>query len=186
VVRQPGDPAALGGRHELLHHGNIDRIEAGDPEPDEKAADHQIHPTMLWGQRHQPRRDREVQDRGNNDLAPADLVGNPAPDYRAEWRADPGRQQYRCRLAIGQISVLDEEPENKPDQQVIEEIEHIADRRRGEDLPLIDCELLLLLQICEHDVRLRPRLIARRLNRWQVFGRNSPDSAAGRRHCLVF
>jgi hypothetical protein len=29
--RHPGDPAALRGGHEFLHHGNIDGVEAGAP-----------------------------------------------------------------------------------------------------------------------------------------------------------
>src|SRR5260370_27693311 len=59
-----------------------------------------------------------------------------------EWRADPGGQQYRRRLAIGQIPVLYNERQNECDQEKIEEIEHVADCRRGEHLPLIDGEFL--------------------------------------------
>src|SRR5580692_6462165 len=67
------------------------------------------------------------------------------------------------------------------DQEKIEEIEHFADRRRGEDLPLIDCQLLLLLQIFEHDACLPPRLIAPRLTRRQVWAdipRTPPPTSA--------
>ncbi len=105
---------------------------------------------MLRGQRHQSGCDRKVQDRGDHDLAPADLVGDPAPDQRAERGAHSRRQQYRRPLAVGQIPVLDDKRQNERDQQKIEEVEHVADRRRGEYLPLIDGELLLPLQMFEH------------------------------------
>ena len=35
-----GDPAALGGRHELLHYGDVDGIETGDAKADEEPARH--------------------------------------------------------------------------------------------------------------------------------------------------
>src|SRR4029077_14808149 len=92
-----------------------------------------------------------------------------AIEQRAERRADAGGQQDRPRLPIGKVPVLYDERQNERDQEKIEEIEHVADRRRGEDLPLIDCQLLLLLQIFEHDACLPPRLIAPRLTRRQVW-----------------
>jgi hypothetical protein len=74
------------------------------------------------------------------------------------------------------MPVLHDERQNEGDQQKIEEIEHVADRRRGEDLPLIDCQLLLPLQMFEHDDASPTRLIAPWLTRRQVLARHSPDS----------
>jgi hypothetical protein len=48
------------------------------------------------------------------------------------------------------MPVLNDERQNERDQQEIKEVEHIADRRSGKDLPLIDGQLLLLLQMFEH------------------------------------
>jgi hypothetical protein len=60
----------------------------GDAEPDQEAAGRQIHPTVFRGQHHQSRSDREIEDRSDRDLAPADSVSDPAPDQRAERCAD--------------------------------------------------------------------------------------------------
>src|SRR5580704_15606184 len=114
-------------------------------------------------------------------LRRADLVGQPAIEQRAERRTDAGGQQDRPRLPIGKVPVLYDERQNERDQEKIEEIEHVADRRCGEDLPLIDCQLLLLLQIFEHDACLPPRLIAPRLTRRQVWAdipRTPPPTSA--------
>jgi hypothetical protein len=48
------------------------------------------------------------------------------------------------------VPILDDERQNERDQQKVEEIEHVADCRRGEYLPLVDGELFLPLQIFEH------------------------------------
>jgi len=48
------------------------------------------------------------------------------------------------------VPILDDERQNECDQQEIEEIQHVADRRRGEYLPLVDGELFLPLQMFEH------------------------------------
>src|SRR4029077_9073225 len=87
--------------------------------------------------------------------------------------ADPGGQQYRRRLAIGQIPVPYNERQNECDQQEIEEIEHVADCRRGEDLPLIDGEFLLLLQIFEHNLYLPIPFIHAAIGPPAGFGRHS-------------
>ena len=167
-----GDPAASGGWYEFLHHGNIDRIEAGDAKPDQEAANHQKYPTIIRGQRHQTRRDREVQNRRDYDLAPADLVGDPAPDQRTQRRADSRGQQYRRRLAVGQMPVFDDERQHERDQQKIEVIEHVADRRRGEDLPR-----LMVSFFCCSKCSAPPTLsIPWWLTRRQVLGRHSPAS----------
>jgi hypothetical protein len=41
--------------------------------------------------------------------------------------------------------LADDESQRKRDQPVIEEIEHIAEHRSGNDLPLVRCQLLLVL-----------------------------------------
>ena len=87
---QSGDPAALIGRHEFLHDRDIDGVEAGHAHADKEPADRQEQPAVIRGQRHRAGGDREVQHRKDHHLAPADLVGHPAP----EQRADAAR---RCR-----------------------------------------------------------------------------------------
>jgi hypothetical protein len=57
---------------------------------------------------------------------------------------DAGGQQDRPRLPVGKVPILYDH-----DLAPADLVGH-----RGEDLPLIDCQLLLLLQIFEHDVSL--------------------------------
>src|SRR5262249_33570044 len=54
----------------------------------------------------------------------------------------------------GQMPFLQNEGEHVADQEEVEKIEHIADASRGDDLPLIACQLLLLFQPLQHDARL--------------------------------
>jgi hypothetical protein len=101
---------------------------------------------VLWSQRHQSGRERKVQDRADHDLAPADLVSQPAIKHRADWRANAGSQQDRPRLPVSKVPVLHDERQNECNQEKIEEIEHVADGRGGKYLPLVDCQFLLLFQ----------------------------------------
>ena len=134
---QPGDPAALIGRHEFLHDRDIDGVQTGHAHADEEPADRQEQPAVFRGECHRAGGDGEVQHGEDHDAAPADLVGHPAPEQRAKRRADAGREQDRSRLAVGQMPAADDEREHEADQIEVEEIEHVADHRRGEDLPLI-------------------------------------------------
>jgi hypothetical protein len=73
------------------------------------------------------------------------------------------------------VPVLDNERQNERDEEKIEEIEHVADRRRREDLPLISSAAP---NVRAWRFLLRPRLIAPPLTRRQVLERHSPDSVA--------
>jgi hypothetical protein len=48
------------------------------------------------------------------------------------------------------MPVADDERQHEPDQEEVEEIEHVADRRRERDLPLIRSQLLLPIEKFEH------------------------------------
>jgi hypothetical protein len=128
VRRLTREPSAPGARDEFLNDRDVDRVHAGHAEADEEPADHQIDPGVLGGQRHRSSGDRGVQHRADHRFAPTDLVGRPAPEQRAEGRADAGGEQDHPRLPEGQVPVLDDERQNKDDQPKVEEIEHVADR----------------------------------------------------------
>ena len=55
------------------------------------------------------------------------------------------------------MPVPDNECQHKPDQEEIEEIEHVADCRGERDFPLVRGQLLLLIEKLEHDENL-PKL----------------------------
>ncbi len=143
---QPGQPAALGGRHEFLNYRDVDRIHAGYPETDEQPADHQVDPGVLGGESHRPGGDRGIQHSADHRLAPADLVGHPAPDDRAERRSDARRQQDQPRFPKGQVPVFDDKRQDKGNQSKVEEVEHVADRGGARNLPLISRQLSLLIE----------------------------------------
>jgi hypothetical protein len=67
---------------------------------------------------------REIQHRGDHDLAAADLVRQPAVDQRTERRADAGGEQDHSRLPVCQVPVIDDERQHEPDQEEVEEIFH--------------------------------------------------------------
>src|SRR5580693_766204 len=47
---------------------------------------------------------------------------------------------------------LDHERQNEPDQEEVEKIEHVAERRGARDLPLVRGQLLLTLQQLQHPI----------------------------------
>src|SRR5205823_1144769 len=63
---------------------------------------------------------------------------------------ETGRQQDQRRLSVGQLPTADDEGEHVADQEEVEEIQHIAQVRRGDDLPLVAREGLLLLEQIQH------------------------------------
>ena len=134
---ESADPAALGGRHELLHQRQVDAIEAADADADEEAHDREIDPAIVRREVEQAGGDREIQHRADEDLASADAVGEPAPDIGADDRADAGAHQHDGRLAEGELPRPDQEGQHEADQEVVEEFERIADDRRGDDLLLV-------------------------------------------------
>ncbi len=147
---QAGQPAALMGRHEFLHQRDVHRIQPGHAEADDETADDQIEPRPGWRKRHRTGGEREVQHGQDHNLAAADLVRQPAIEQRSERRADAGRQQDHSRLSVGQVPTFDDKRKNKPDQEEVEEIEHVAERRGNGNLPLICGQLLLPIEQFEH------------------------------------
>jgi hypothetical protein len=59
-------------------------------------------------------------------------------------------KQNRSRLSVGQVPAADDKREDEPDQIKVEEVQHVADRCRGEDLPLVRRQRFLSLQLFEH------------------------------------
>ena len=64
----------------------------------------------------------------------------------------PAETRITRRLTIGQLPVLQDEGQHIADQKEIEEIEHIADIRSGDDLPLIGRQFFLFLETLQHEV----------------------------------
>jgi hypothetical protein len=62
-----------------------------------------------------------------------------------------GNQDY-CRLAIGQLPLLQDEGQHIADEKEVKEIQHIADICSGDDLPLIGRQFFLIFQALQHDV----------------------------------
>jgi hypothetical protein len=48
------------------------------------------------------------------------------------------------------MPILDDERQHKSDEEKVEEVEHVAERRRQGDLPLIHGQLLLSIKQFEH------------------------------------
>jgi hypothetical protein len=65
--------------------------------------------------------------------ATADPVGQPAPCGGAGDRTDRGRQQDDRRLAKAQLPKADDEGEHEPDQEIIEELQHVAENGSSDD-----------------------------------------------------
>ena len=155
--RQSAHPAALVRRDEFLYQRDVHRDQAGIAEADEETEERQEQPAgnqRVLSRRHghDAGGDRHVQRGCHEHLATADLVGHPAPEERSGHGAETGRQQDHRRLAEGQLPGPDDEGQHVADQEEIEEVEHVAEIRRGDDPPLIACQLLLLLQVFEHCV----------------------------------
>ncbi len=174
--RQPGKPAALCRRDEFLDQRDVDRVEAGRAETDQEAPEDEIDPRPVRGYRHRPGGDRDVEHGQDHHLAPADLVGQPAVEQRAERGNDTRSEQDQTRLAIGQVPVFDDIGQDEADQQKVEEIEHVAERRRQRDLPLVRRQLGLPFEQFEHGVlplvsvlRHRPRRGGGRLRTRNTF-----------------
>src|SRR5471032_17096 len=98
------------------------------------------------------RSEREVQHRADEHLAPADLVGEPAPGIGADDGANAGAHQHRRRLAEGELPRHDQEGEHEADQKVVEEFQRIADHRGGNDLLLVAGQAYLPIEDLEHGV----------------------------------
>jgi hypothetical protein len=69
---------------------------------------------------------------------------------RAGDRAHAGGQQDHRRLPVGQVPVVDDEGQHVADQEVVEEVQHVAEDRGDHDLPLVDGQLGLPLQALQH------------------------------------
>ena len=148
------DPPALGGRHELLHQGKVDAIQPAHPEPHKKPHDREIDPAIVGGEIQQPGRDREVQYRADEDLAAADPVGQPSPDIGAHDGAYPRTHQHGGRLAKGQLPGPDQKSEHEADQEVVEELQRVADDGCRQYLDLIAGQPRASIENLEHGVSL--------------------------------
>src|SRR4030095_2426521 len=146
-----------------------EEIEAASAEADEEAQDRQVDPAIVGREVEQAGGDREVQDRADEHLAPADAIGDPAPDIGAEDGAHARAQENDGGLAEGELPRPDQESEDEGDQEEIEEFERIADDRGGEDLLLIAGQSGLPVENIEHGIS--PRGVSCALLFW------GPDAA---------
>jgi hypothetical protein len=146
------DPAALGRRHEFLHQRKVDAIEPADAGADKEAHDGKVDPAIVRREVQQAGGDREVQHGPDEHHAPADPVGEPAPDIGADDRADAGTHQHDSRLPEGQFPGANQEGQHKADQEVIEEFERVADDGGHQDLDLVASQTRLAIEYLEHGV----------------------------------
>ncbi len=149
---QTADEAALGGGHEFLHQRQVDAIKTADADADEEAHDRQIDPAIVRREIQKTGGGGEIQHRADEDLAAADAVGEPAPDIGAKDGADAGTHQHDGRLAEGEFPRADQEGEHEADQEVVEELQRVADDGRGEDLELVAGQTRLSIEDLEHGV----------------------------------
>src|SRR5229473_1725683 len=94
--------------------------------------------------------DGEVEHGGDEDLLAADPVGERAPEECTRHRADARRQQDHRRLAEGQLPRLDDEGQHEADEEIVEELQHVAEDRRGDDAILVAGEPRLLVEKLDH------------------------------------
>ena len=64
------------------------------------------------------------------------------------------RQQNYRRLSISQIPIMDNKCQDIADQEIVEEVEHVAKDRGDYDLPLVESDPRLLLQSLQHGTSL--------------------------------
>ena len=134
---EAADEAPHAGRDEFLHQWQVDAVQAADAEADEEAEDRQEPPAVFRREGEDAAGEGEVDDGADEDLAAAVNVGEAAPDDGAQDGAYAGRQQDDGGLAEGQVPGLDDEGEHEADQVIVEEFEHVADDRGGDDLDLV-------------------------------------------------
>src|SRR6516225_5809360 len=152
---QRADPAALVGGDELLHQREVDREDAGIADSDKDPEEHQEQPTRDHGTRsrredHDAGGQRYRDRRQHEHRTTADPIAEPTPNEGTRDRAKTGSQQYRATLPVGQRPFLGQRRGDVADQKEIEEIEQVSNVSGTNQLPLICCQLLLLLQKFYH------------------------------------
>ena len=147
---QAANEATHAGGHELLHQRQIDAIQSADAESDEETENRQEPPAVIGRERQHTAREGEVDDGADKDFpAPID-IREPAPDDSAQDGAHAGRQQNNRRLPEGEVPGFDNEGEHEADQVIIEEFQHVADDRGGNDFNLVARKRLGVVQATEH------------------------------------
>jgi hypothetical protein len=96
--------------------------------------------------------DREIEHRCDEHHAPADAVGEPAPEPGAGNGPDAGRQENDGALAVRQLPRPDDEGQHEADHEVIVEFQHVAEDGGKHDASLIASQLLLSIQELQHDI----------------------------------
>src|ERR1700730_15640171 len=147
---QPADKTALRGGNKFLNEGQVDTVKPADPEPYKEAEYRHKSPPLVGCQRENARRQREIEHGADKDSAAPDSVGEPAPYRGAEYRTDSGRQQDDRRLAKAQLPRANDESQDEPDQEIIEELQHVAENGGSDDPPLICGQRRRGFQSLEH------------------------------------
>ena len=142
-----------------------------------------IQPPWSGVQRHYAGGKRDIHQRGDENFTSADAIGHPTPKEGARHRAEARRQQDDRGLAVGQLPSTDDERQHIADQKEIEEIEHVAEVRSGNDLPLIARQCLLALQELQHGVaspfgRWTTTAVALIVGPWRAKSAPKPPAAA--------
>jgi hypothetical protein len=78
------------------------------------------------------------------------MRSEPTPGIGADDRADAGAHQHDGRLAEGELPRADQEGEHEADQEVVEELQRIADDGCGEDLDLVAGQTRPAVENLEH------------------------------------
>jgi len=83
-------------------------------------------------------------------FAPPDFVRQPAVEYGAEHRAKPRRQENYGGFAERKLPRPGDKGHHVANQEVVEELEHVAEDRGSNDPALISRQLCLLLEVLKH------------------------------------
>jgi hypothetical protein len=134
---ESADKAAPRRGDELLHQWQVDAVEAADPEANEEAEDRQKDPAMVRGQGENTGSEGKIENRADEYRPPTYAISQPSPNYRTQDGAYTRRQQNDRRLAEAQLPRPDNEGEDEADQEIVEELQHIAEDCGYDDPPLV-------------------------------------------------
>src|SRR4029077_8417086 len=93
---------------------------------------------------------KKMQHRQEKNFAASIVAGEPAVKHGAEHRSKTRRQQNNGGLPKRKLPRPGNERDDVADQEVVEELEHVAQNRGGNDPALIARQPCLLLEVLEH------------------------------------
>ncbi len=149
VTRPPTIPRFEAG-HELLHQRKIHAVQAPHSKSNEETKNGKKNPGIVRRERQNAGGNRKIDHRHEKNLAAPDLVRKPAVKYGAEHRSKSRGKQNDGGLAERELPGPGDKSHNVADEKVIEEFEHVAQNRGGNDPALIARQPFLLLEVLEH------------------------------------